>query len=84
MNQTCVVLTSCFAGDPWREATVSAEGLQIQSTSSQPIGLSNGFHCTDLGTKAGQVDATIGAVQQQALASMKDWLSAWVPTSPTN
>ena len=76
-----VWLTNCFIGDPWSEGSVSAEGLQTQSTSTQRIGVSNGFHCSDFKTVEGQVDATVGAVQQQVLASMKDWLSAWKPTN---
>ncbi|PPQ79519.1 hypothetical protein CVT25_003401 [Psilocybe cyanescens] len=66
--------------DPWRDATVSATGVSVPSTSLQPIGLGDGFHCSDLGTSAGTVDPTIAAVQNAALASMKKWLAAWKPT----
>ncbi|KAJ3511571.1 hypothetical protein NLJ89_g4020 [Agrocybe chaxingu] len=64
--------------DPWKDATISAEGLNITSTIQQPIGLADGFHCSDLGV-SGAVDPTIAAVQQQALASMKAWLKTWKP-----
>ncbi|KAH8094923.1 serine carboxypeptidase S28-domain-containing protein [Cristinia sonorae] len=60
--------------DPWREATVSADGVNVRSTPQQPIGLSDGFHCSDLSTTNGNVDSTVKAVQVQALASIKSWL----------
>lgn len=68
-------------GDPWRDATVSADNLNVPSTAQQPIGLGDGFHCSDLGTSAGVADATILAVQKQALASIKGWLAVWKPSS---
>ena len=67
------------AGDPWRGATVSADGLSIASTNTQPIGVSDGFHCSDLITKNGQVDATVLVVQKQGLAAIKGWLAGRVP-----
>ncbi|KAJ8495908.1 hypothetical protein ONZ45_g12655 [Pleurotus djamor] len=66
--------------DPWREATISAQGLNVQSTDLQPIALGDGFHCSDLSARSA-VDATIAAVQQHALASMKTWLATWKPSS---
>lgn len=54
-----------FLGDPWVDATVSAEGLNIRSTPQQPIALSDGFHCSDLGVASADVDPTINAVQTQ-------------------
>jgi len=71
--------------DPWRDATVSADGLYVQSTPEQPIWVSDGFHCSDLGTSSGLADTTVGAVQSAALAAMKNWLKDWKPTgnSPT-
>lgn len=63
--------------DPWREATLSAQGLNVQSTDEMPIGLSDGFHCSDLSTTTGAVDATVGTVQASALASMSTWLKEW-------
>ncbi|KXN92345.1 Putative serine protease K12H4.7 [Leucoagaricus sp. SymC.cos] len=67
--------------DPWRDATISAEGLNVASTPEQPIHVGDGFHCSDLSTANGQIDSTIRAVQTAALASMKTWLAAWKPTS---
>ncbi|KDR84025.1 hypothetical protein GALMADRAFT_54306 [Galerina marginata CBS 339.88] len=65
--------------DPWRDATVSATDVSVQSTSNQPIGLGDGFHCSDLGT-SGNIDPTVAAVQKAALASMKTWLATWKPS----
>lgn len=69
-----------YAGDPWRDATVSAEGVNVKSTSSQPIGFGDGFHCSDLIVQNAVVDSTIAAVQTQALAFMKTWIAEWKPT----
>ncbi|KII94856.1 hypothetical protein PLICRDRAFT_97795 [Plicaturopsis crispa FD-325 SS-3] len=63
--------------DPWRDATLSAENRTIPSTSSQTIAVSDGFHCSDLSTKTGAIDATVLAVQKQALVKMKEWLATW-------
>ncbi|EIN10777.1 hypothetical protein PUNSTDRAFT_132850 [Punctularia strigosozonata HHB-11173 SS5] len=63
--------------DPWREATKSADNTDFKSTTAQPIAESDGFHCSDLLTSEGQADATIAAVQQKALASIKVWLTEW-------
>jgi hypothetical protein len=68
-------------GDPWRDVTVSADGQNIQSSPSQPILVGDGFHCSDLGTAAGQVDRTIAHVQKVALSYMKTWLADWRPSS---
>ncbi|TDL29922.1 hypothetical protein BD410DRAFT_759045 [Rickenella mellea] len=65
--------------DPWRDATVSSDFHFRQSTSSQPIAVSDGFHCSDLGRKNGMTDTTVAAVQTQALATMKTWLAQWTP-----
>ncbi|KAI0959110.1 hypothetical protein AcW1_004037 [Taiwanofungus camphoratus] len=65
--------------DPWRDATVSADGTSFPSTSSQPIAVGDGFHCSDLLTDNGRVDATVAAVQRQALSAMKGWLAEWTP-----
>ncbi|KAF5387993.1 hypothetical protein D9615_000647 [Tricholomella constricta] len=65
--------------DPWKYATVSAPRARAHSTPRQPIALSDGFHCSDLGTASGLADSTVRAVQLQALASMKSWLATWKP-----
>ncbi|KAH8094950.1 serine carboxypeptidase S28-domain-containing protein [Cristinia sonorae] len=65
--------------DPWRDATVSAKGLNVRSTPQQRIMLSQGFHCTDMNTANAAADTTgtIKAVQVQALADMKRWLKEY-------
>ncbi|KAG6844350.1 hypothetical protein H0H87_007575 [Tephrocybe sp. NHM501043] len=65
--------------DPWKDATVSAAAVNIPSTSLQPIAVGDGFHCSDLLTASGTVDATILAVQVKALESIKMWLTTWTP-----
>ena len=70
-----------FLGDPWREATVSADGVDVQSTPSQPVAVGDGYHYSDLLTRNAPVDATIKKVQSEGLASMKAWLADWTPTS---
>ncbi|KAL6309641.1 peptidase S28 [Sparassis latifolia] len=67
--------------DPWREATVSADGTNFKSTQSQRIAVGDGFHCSDLLTASGQVDATIAAVQEQVLAAMAEWLVGYEPSA---
>ena len=37
------------------------------STPSQPLTISDGFHCSDLSTRNAAVDATVLSVQEQAL-----------------
>lgn len=68
-------------GDPWRDATLSSDFHSRQSTTEQPIGLGDGFHCSDLITSSGTVDPTILAVQQKALAEMQTWLKTWKPSA---
>jgi hypothetical protein len=79
LTSRCQV-TLVLLGDPWKDATVSADGIYVPSTSQQPIGLSDGFHCSDLGTASGLADPTVAAVQSAALAAMKRWLKEWKPT----
>ena len=60
--------------------TLSADGLNVQSTSTQPIFVGDGYHCSDLSTRAAAVDSTIAHVQTEALQYMKTWLAAWKPS----
>ncbi|KAG6918838.1 hypothetical protein DXG01_011243 [Tephrocybe rancida] len=73
-----------LTGDPWKDATVSAAGVDVQGTSSQPIEVGDGFHCSDLLTSSGTVDATIRAVQVKALQHMQTWLATWKPQSKSS
>ena len=68
-------------GDPWRDATKSAEGTNFASTAGQPIAISDGFHCSDLSTANGNADATVLAVQNAGLKSIAGWLAEWTPSS---
>ncbi|KAI0072974.1 peptidase S28 [Panus rudis PR-1116 ss-1] len=61
--------------DPWREATVSADGHTVPNSPQMPIAVSDGFHCSDLSTSNGVVDATVKKVQDQALATIHNWLA---------
>ena len=63
--------------DPWREATVSADGTHFQSTPQRPIEVSDGFHCSDLITKNGQVDSTVQSVIDAGLKALGGWLAEW-------
>ena len=85
LSIACQLLTPSlllfFIGDPWRDATVSSDFHTRIRTSSQPIAVSDGFHCSDLSTAASVVDPTILTVQQEALSKIKEWLSAWTPPS---
>jgi len=65
--------------DPWREATVSAETINRQSTARMPIAISNGFHCSDLRIK-NNVDPTVAAVQTQGVAQLAAWVKEFKPT----
>ncbi|KAJ7068700.1 serine carboxypeptidase S28-domain-containing protein [Mycena amicta] len=65
--------------DPWRYATVSAPGVTLKSTPSQPIAVGAGYHCADLLTREGTANAAVLAVQTEALATMKAWIAAWKP-----
>ncbi|KAN0088726.1 Peptidase S28 [Tylopilus felleus] len=61
--------------DPWREATVSADGLNKANTTTQPIYEGDGFHCSELITENGIADETVYAVQMAGLEYMKTWLA---------
>jgi hypothetical protein len=67
--------------DPWREATVSADGLNKPNTTSMPIYEGDGFHCSDLITENGVVDSTVAVVQAAGLMYMKEWLAEWTPSA---
>ncbi|VDC02130.1 unnamed protein product [Peniophora sp. CBMAI 1063] len=67
--------------DPWREATMAAEGVTPPNVDPSNIGLSDGMHCSDLLTQAGAVDSTVLAVQQAGLAKIEQWVKEFVPAS---
>ncbi|KAI0289107.1 hypothetical protein B0F90DRAFT_1871169 [Multifurca ochricompacta] len=72
-------LADCHVCDPWRFATMSADGIYVQSTPEQPIVKSDTFHCSDLITKDGLADLTVLNVQTQGLKYIGEWLSTWEP-----
>jgi hypothetical protein len=67
--------------DPWRGATVSADRLNKPNTTSMPIYMSDGFHCSDLVADNGIVDPTVAVVHEAALRYMKEWLAEWKPST---
>ncbi|KAI0293151.1 peptidase S28 [Multifurca ochricompacta] len=73
------LFTATGLRDPWRFATVSADGIDVQSAPEQPIVESDAFHCSDLITKNGLADPTVLNVQTQGLKYIGEWLSTWEP-----
>ncbi|KZV68144.1 peptidase S28 [Peniophora sp. CONT] len=67
--------------DPWRAATMGAEGVTPPNIDPSNIGLSDGFHCSDLLTQAGTVDSSVLAVQQAGLTKISQWVKEFVPAS---
>ncbi|KAI0040522.1 peptidase S28 [Auriscalpium vulgare] len=66
--------------DPWLYATVSSPFTYVPDMPEQSIGLSaGGFHCSDLATWYGEVDATVLAVQEKGLAAITRYLAEWKP-----
>ncbi|TEB28027.1 peptidase S28 [Coprinellus micaceus] len=65
--------------DPWVEVTHSASAARIASTSSTPIFLTDGFHCSDLSTTS-LVDPTIAEVYAQAVTVFPQWVSEFTPS----
>ncbi|KAI0261078.1 peptidase S28 [Gloeopeniophorella convolvens] len=70
------LFTATGLRDPWRFATVGADGSGVQSTPQQPIVEGDAFHCSDLIT-ANNVDPTVLNVQTQGLKFAKEWLATW-------
>ncbi|KAG2127939.1 peptidase S28 [Suillus bovinus] len=62
--------------DPWREASVSADGLNKPNNPSMPIYEVDGIHTTDMFTD-NNINPTVAAVQEAALKYMKEWLAEW-------
>lgn len=61
--------------DPWRDATVAADGRNFVSTPTQLNMVSDAFHCTDLIMPWGQLDPTVGKVQQAGLKAIAGWFA---------
>ena len=60
---------------------MGAEGVTPPNIDPSNIAKSDGFHCSDLLTKAGQVDSTVLAVQQAGLSKLSQWVQEFVPAS---
>ena len=58
---------------------MAAENVTPPNTDPSNIGISDGFHCSDLVTKSGTVDSTVLAVQQAGLAKLGRWVKQFVP-----
>ncbi|KAI0800449.1 peptidase S28 [Fomes fomentarius] len=68
--------------DPWREATVAAQGVNPSANPAmQPHLDSDGFHCSDLLIREGAASAQVKSVQDQAVSTMAKWIGEWKPTA---
>ncbi|KAF9266345.1 hypothetical protein L218DRAFT_922990 [Marasmius fiardii PR-910] len=63
--------------DTWKEGSVSAEAVNIASTDSQPIYLSEGFHASDLLARFAAVNPSVASAQQTGLAAIRRWMQEW-------
>ncbi|KAI9056849.1 peptidase S28 [Trametes sanguinea] len=66
--------------DPWREATVAADGSTSKGWDLQPHLLEDGFHCNDLLVEESANPVTRGA-QVQAIGYLRTWLADWKPSA---
>ncbi|OJT07638.1 hypothetical protein TRAPUB_1498 [Trametes pubescens] len=67
--------------DPWREATVAADGSTNIGSDMQPHLLSDGFHCSDLLVDQGEASAKVKSVQGTALTYFEKWHAEWTPSA---
>ncbi|KAL7281910.1 hypothetical protein ACG7TL_003376 [Trametes sanguinea] len=67
--------------DPWREATVAADGATSPGWDMQPHLLGDGYHTSDLFLSEGVASPAINATQRQALEYLAAWLSDWQPSA---
>ncbi|RDX48552.1 peptidase S28 [Lentinus brumalis] len=65
--------------DPWREATVAADGASFPKNDLQPHLLSDGFHCSDMLASEGKSKA-VKEVQDKAVEYMTKWYADWKKT----
>ena len=68
-------------GDPWKEATVAADGCANSGSDTQPHLLSDGFHCSDMLVREGAASASVKTVQDSAVSYVAQWISEWQPTA---
>ncbi|KAJ8474948.1 hypothetical protein ONZ51_g6894 [Trametes cubensis] len=67
--------------DPWREATVAADGTTNPGSELQPHLLGDGYHTGDTIIAEGLANPSVRAAQQQALQYIGKWLADWKPSS---
>lgn len=67
--------------DPWRESGVSADirpGGPLQSTAQTPVNIvPGGFHCSDMITKNGVVNAGAKQVMDAQVKQIVEWVGQW-------
>ncbi|EJF57333.1 hypothetical protein DICSQDRAFT_69770 [Dichomitus squalens LYAD-421 SS1] len=66
--------------DPWREATVAADGATNIGSDLQPHLLSDGFHCSDLLIQETAASPQTKSVQDIAVSYITQWISEWKPS----
>ncbi|KAH9936834.1 peptidase S28 [Epithele typhae] len=70
--------------DPWREATVGADGANPSFDSAlQPHLMHDMFHCSDLIFSAGNTDK-MREVQKEALEVIVGWMQDWRPSNASS
>ncbi|KAI0751819.1 peptidase S28 [Daedaleopsis nitida] len=67
--------------DPWREATVAANGALFSPNEMQPHLITDGFHCSDMMRSEGLLSPHVKAAQDAAVGYMTKWFKDWHPTS---
>ncbi|TFK66312.1 hypothetical protein BDN72DRAFT_961863 [Pluteus cervinus] len=67
--------------DPWRDSTMSAEGLNKESTPTEIINLGDGFHCSDLLSRNVPYSTLLADIQKKALATFHTWVSEYKPAA---
>lgn len=71
--------------DPWLAATVSGYNVTLSGMQIGPdgikVGMSDGYHSSDLITENAAADATVLQVQQEGLSYVTTWLGEWNATS---
>ena len=60
---------------------MAAENVTPPNTDPSNIGISDGFHCSDLLTTSGTVDSTVLSVQKAGLAKLSQWTKEFKPAS---
>ena len=70
-----------YTGDPWREATVAANGVSFPPNDMQPHLITDGFHCSDMKRSEGLLSPHVKAAQDAAVGYMVKWFKDWHPSS---